>query len=128
MQAMQAELLLGVAPHDRNIDLGLAHVGRHLDARYRHIMHARIAQLGQDRHAHHLANGGGGFEEASIGHGIGGMNGMSVEKTEWMVNAAVSFTLPRPLPEREGGFSRSRLWRVRPRSAGQNVRAISSIL
>ena len=61
-QAVQRELLGLFVPHDGDVDLGLSHVGHHVDRGDRHVLHARIADLGEDRHTDDFANGGSGFE------------------------------------------------------------------
>ena len=42
LQSVQAELLLRVVPHDRDVDLGLPHVGRDLDVGHGHVLDARV--------------------------------------------------------------------------------------
>ena len=50
------------------MDLGLPHVGRNLDVRDRDVLDPRVAQIGEDRHADHFANGFGGFLNAAGCH------------------------------------------------------------
>ena len=69
LQAAQRQLLPRFVAHHRDVDLGVPQVGRHLDVRHRDVADARVAQLGQDRHADDFADGFGGFFGASGRHG-----------------------------------------------------------
>ena len=68
LQAVQAQILFLLAAHHRDVDLGISHVGREFDERDRDILHPRIAQFRQDRHADDFANGRGGFQRATRTH------------------------------------------------------------
>src|SRR5436190_22045786 len=50
------------------MDFCRAHIGRNLDARNGDIAYARIAQLHEDRAAHDLTDGFGGFEKSAARH------------------------------------------------------------
>ena len=56
LQAVHAQVLLLLGPHDGDVDLGYLQVRRHLGTGDRHVLDARVLQLEQDRLGGHLAD------------------------------------------------------------------------